>query len=39
MNPKWESIGVATGESMTMLELAKYKYHIDLGGAGGTTWT
>ena len=27
------------GEFMTLEELAKYKYHIDLGGGGGTTWT
>jgi Glycosyl transferase family 90 len=25
--------------SMKIAELSKYKYHIDLGGAGGTTWT
>jgi hypothetical protein len=24
---------------MSQRELAKYKYHIDLGGGGGTTWT
>ena len=28
-----------TERRMTVLELAKYKYHIDLGGAGGTTWS
>mmetsp|Transcript_22893 Transcript_22893/g.41071 ORF Transcript_22893/g.41071 Transcript_22893/m.41071 type:complete len:579 (-) Transcript_22893:199-1935(-) len=27
------------GESIGRAELAKYKYHIDLGGGGGTTWT
>jgi hypothetical protein len=24
---------------MTLQELSRYKYHIDLGGGGGTTWT
>ena len=27
------------GERMSLEELAQYKYHIDLGGGGGTTWT
>ena len=27
------------GEYMSLEELAQYKYHIDLGGGGGTTWT
>ena len=36
----WENIGFpATGEYLPLTELAKYKYHIDLGGGGGTTWT
>ena len=36
---KWQDIGFpAVGEAMTLDELAKYKYHIDLGGGGGTTW-
>ena len=35
----WESVGIATGEHMSLQELAKYKYHIDLGGGGGTTWS
>jgi hypothetical protein len=29
----------AIGEYISMTEQAKYKYHIDLGGGGGTTWT
>ena len=29
----------AMGESMTLQNLAQFKYHIDLGGGGGTTWT
>ena len=29
----------AIGNSMNMMEQARYKYHIDLGGGGGTTWT
>ena len=29
----------AIGQSMNMMEHAQYKYHIDLGGGGGTTWT
>ena len=35
----WESVGIATGEGMSLSDLAKYKYHIDLGGGGGTTWS
>jgi len=27
------------GEPMSSKDLAEYKYHIDLGGGGGTTWT
>ena len=29
----------AIGDSMNMMEHAQYKYQIDLGGGGGTTWT
>jgi len=29
----------AIGEPMSMTEQARYKYHIDIGGGGGTTWT
>ena len=29
----------AIGDYISMTEQAKYKYHIDLGGGGGTTWT
>jgi hypothetical protein len=36
---EWEDIGFATGEYMSLKTLAKFKYHIDLGGGGGTTWT
>ena len=36
----WKAVGFpVAGELMTLEELAKYKYHIDLGGGGGTTWT
>jgi len=35
----WEKVGIAVGKSMNLQELAKYKYHIDLGGGGGTTWS
>ena len=31
--------GLATVDGMTHCELASYRYHIDLGGNGGTTWT
>ena len=31
-------IGVTSDEQMTLSQLSKYKYHIDLGGGGGTTW-
>jgi len=36
---KWKSIGIDTVDHMNLQELAKYKYHIDLAGGGGTTWT
>ena len=37
---QFEQIGFpVAGEYMNGLELAKYKYHIDLGGGGDTTWT
>ena len=29
----------AIGDSMNMVEQADFKYHINLGGGGGTTWT
>jgi len=29
---------MATEQRMSLAELSKYKYHIDLGGGGGTTW-
>lgn len=32
-------LGVEDEEEMSSYELARYKYQIDLGGAGGTTWT
>jgi hypothetical protein len=36
----WEQIGFpVAGEIMSLRELARYKYHIDLGGGGGTSWT
>ena len=35
----WESVGIAVGERMPLSDLARYKYHIDLGGGGGTTWS
>jgi hypothetical protein len=31
-------VKVATDEKMSLSQLSKYKYHIDLGGGGGTTW-
>lgn len=34
-----KKLGVEAHQKMTGEDLAKYKYHIDLGGAGGTTWT
>jgi hypothetical protein len=37
---KFEEFGVpAKAKSMSLDELAKFKYQIDLGGGGGTTWT
>ena len=42
-NPKykqWEDIGFPlAGHGMPPEEMAKFKYHIDIGGGGGTTWT
>ncbi len=36
----WKEVGFpVAGESMTLQQLSKYKYHIDLGGGGGTTWS
>ena len=36
----WKKVGFpVAGEFLTLEELAKYKYHVDLGGGGGTTWT
>mmetsp|Transcript_4 Transcript_4/g.7 ORF Transcript_4/g.7 Transcript_4/m.7 type:complete len:582 (+) Transcript_4:89-1834(+) len=34
----WESVDVATGKGMSLPQLAEFRYHIDLGGGGGTTW-
>ena len=35
-----QSVGIsAIGEYVSMQDQARYKYHIDLGGGGGTTWT
>ena len=37
---KWEEIGFPlAGNGMPPEEMSKFKYHIDLGGGGGTTWT
>lgn len=34
-----EEYGISSiGKHMSLEELANYKYHIDLGGGGGTTW-
>ncbi len=36
----WKDVGFpVAGEFMSLETLAQYKYHIDLGGGGGTTWT
>lgn len=36
----WEDIGIdVTGGYKSLEALARYKYQIDLGGGGGTTWT
>jgi hypothetical protein len=35
-----QSVGItAIGDYISMQEQSHYKYHIDLGGGGGTTWT
>lgn len=31
--------GIATGQYIPPSELVRYKYHIDIGGGGGTTWS
>lgn len=37
---EWEEIGMpVAGEYIDLNHSAKYKYHIDLAGGGGTTWT
>lgn len=37
---KLQSVGIsAIGEYISVQDQAVYKYHIDLGGGGGTTWT
>lgn len=37
---EWEEIGMpVAGEYIDLKQSAKYKYHIDLAGGGGTTWT
>ncbi len=37
---RWGQTGFGgVGERMPKSELATYKYHIDIGGGGGTTWT
>ena len=37
VDPQWNELGISTvGDNMSMLDMAKYKYHIDLGGAGGS---
>ena len=33
------SLGIDATERLTEETLAKYKYHLDLGGGGGTTWS
>ncbi|KAL7533651.1 hypothetical protein ACHAWF_004574 [Thalassiosira exigua] len=35
----WESVGIGVGKGVYSSDLAKYRYHIDLGGGGGTTWS
>ena len=36
----YKKLGIlAKGESKKLDDLAKYRYHIDLGGGGGTTWS
>ena len=37
---EFEKHGIpAIGEGMSLETLARYKYHIDIGGGGGTTWS
>ncbi|KAL7540061.1 hypothetical protein ACHAXR_009832 [Thalassiosira sp. AJA248-18] len=35
----YEEAGIAVSDYMSPKTQAKYKYHIDIGGGGGTTWT
>ncbi|KAL7536446.1 hypothetical protein ACHAXR_007169, partial [Thalassiosira sp. AJA248-18] len=37
---QFEEYGIpAVGEGMSLEELGRYRYHIDIGGGGGTTWS
>ena len=37
---RMQELGIAAiGDYMSIAEQARFKYHIDLGGGGGTTWT
>jgi len=37
---QFEAFGIpAIGEGMSLETLGQYKYHIDIGGGGGTTWS
>ena len=37
---EFEAFGIpAIGEGMSLETLGQYKYHIDIGGGGGTTWS
>lgn len=37
---EFDKIGIpAVGEGMSLEDLGRFKYHIDLGGGGGTTWS
>lgn len=35
----WEDVGMATGAYLSSVAQSRYRYNIDLGGGGGTTWT
>ncbi|KAL7551518.1 hypothetical protein ACHAWF_014704, partial [Thalassiosira exigua] len=35
----WESAGIGVAKGMAPADMAAYRYHVDLGGGGGTTWS
>ena len=34
----WENLGIGPGQPISLNDMANYRYHIDIGGAGGTDY-